>query len=78
MNLTQASKSVVVLMLAGLAGIGLQSGAANAVVAQDGPAAAIEAALASPDRPAADREQDARRKPAEPSCCRGSWARTAR
>jgi predicted methyltransferase len=63
-NLKQISKRVVTLMLAGLAGIGLQSGTARAVVAQDGLATAIEAALASPERPAADREQDARRKPA--------------
>jgi predicted methyltransferase len=65
MNLMQVSKGVVALTLAGLAGIGLQSGAANAVVAPAAPPAAIESALASPGRPAADQEQDARRKPAE-------------
>lgn len=61
----QFVRRVVAPTLACLAGIGLQSGAAHAVVAQEAPVAAIEAALASPDRPAADREQDARRKPAE-------------
>lgn len=61
----QFSKRVSALALACLAGIGLPSGTANAVVAEKAPAEAIEAALASPDRPAADREQDARRKPAE-------------
>jgi len=61
----QVSKRVVGLTIVCLAWTGLQSDAANAVVAYEVPPATIEAALASPDRPAADREQDARRKPAE-------------
>ena len=61
----QFSRRVVALTLAGLAGIGFQPGSVHAVVVQESAASAIEAALASPDRPAADREQDLRRKPAE-------------
>ena len=61
LNMCQARRrdlGVCVLLLAlGLAG--------TALAGPSDPGAAIAAAIASPDRPADDREQDARRKPAE-------------
>jgi predicted methyltransferase len=65
MNRKQVAKSLAALTVVALSGAGLHLGAAHAVVAPAAPPAAIEAALESAERPAADREQDARRKPAE-------------
>lgn len=53
------------MLCAALASLCLALAMAPARAAEQGPTAAIDAAIASPDRPAADREEDGRRKPKE-------------
>jgi len=58
-------RGVTVLLAAGILSSMPAAIAADAGAGREPATAAIASALASPDRPAADREQDARRKPAE-------------